>query len=38
LSGLNKTQAVEKIETEIDMSELLDEILGVLDTNARGLA
>jgi len=25
---LNKTQALEKIKTEIDLSELLDEILG----------
>ncbi|MDR2603167.1 MAG: acyl-ACP--UDP-N-acetylglucosamine O-acyltransferase [Puniceicoccales bacterium] len=38
LSGLNKTQAIEKIKSEITMSDLLDEILNFIDSTSRGFA
>ncbi|MDR1233412.1 MAG: acyl-ACP--UDP-N-acetylglucosamine O-acyltransferase [Puniceicoccales bacterium] len=36
LSGLNKTQAIEKIKSEVPMSDLLDEFLSFIDSTSRG--
>ncbi|MDR2628927.1 MAG: acyl-ACP--UDP-N-acetylglucosamine O-acyltransferase [Puniceicoccales bacterium] len=38
LSGLNKTQAIEKIKSEIAMSDLLDEFFSFIDSTSRGFA
>ncbi|MDR1528221.1 MAG: acyl-ACP--UDP-N-acetylglucosamine O-acyltransferase [Puniceicoccales bacterium] len=36
LSGLNKAQAIEKIKSEVIMSDLLDEFLSFIDSTSRG--
>ncbi|MDR0692994.1 MAG: acyl-ACP--UDP-N-acetylglucosamine O-acyltransferase [Puniceicoccales bacterium] len=38
LGGLNKTQAIEKIKSEVAMSDLLYEFLSFIDSTSRGFA